>query len=301
MTKTYALLGDPVAHSLSPSFQNAALKAAGLPGTYGAHRVLAAGDLHAHCERVRRGELAGANITLPYKRAALDAADRATPLAVQLGVANTWYRDAGGAVVAANTDVAGVAATIQAFGISTGRVVVLGAGGASLAVLAAVVRRCHQLAVINRSFVQGSVVAATTCAWRPVGTLPVSAFGWERCATEQVLSQADLLVDATSLAHRNAAEATVAYRALPLEALPRTATVLSLSYGPGLAALRAEVPAACRVVDGLTMLLHQGALSYRLWNGHAPCLATMREALAAAAGEHVDAIGLCPAVFEYAS
>lgn len=301
MTKTYALLGDPVAHSLSPSFQNAALQAACLEGTYVTTRVRGAESLRPHAEALRTGALRGANITLPYKAEALGLADVGTPLATQLGVANTWYPDAEGRVVAANTDVAGFAATLQAFRVGTGRALVLGAGGASLAVLAGLVKRCHDLSVVNRSLVRASGVVALGCAWRPVGSLPIHAMAWERCATERAFAQADLVVDATSLAHLGRESAEEAYGALPFERLSPTATVLSLSYGPGLASLRARVPEGCRVLDGLTMLLHQGALSFQLWHGVAPCLETMREALAEAAGQPVTGIGLWPGVFDHTS
>ncbi len=145
------VLGDPVSHSRSPAIHEAGLRAAGISGEYTARRVDGDG-LRKAADQVRSGALTGANITTPHKHLAAEVADRRSELVSRLGAANTWWREPNGALVAENTDVAGVAYAFDQIGMPDS-VVVLGAGGAAAAALVAVdsFRDSAALAVSTRN------------------------------------------------------------------------------------------------------------------------------------------------------
>jgi len=134
-TRLFALLGDPVGHSLSPRFQNAALAALDLDGVYVALRAHAA-ELPGLLRGVALAG-GGGNVTLPHKALAAQVVDRTTPAVERTGACNTfWAED--GMVWGDNTDVAGVAAAVRLVlgGPPAGaRALLLGAGGAASAAL----------------------------------------------------------------------------------------------------------------------------------------------------------------------
>ena len=137
MSLRFVLLGHPVAHSLSPVIHRAAYEALALPHRY---ELLDAPDeaaLAAAVAELRHGAIAGANVTIPWKRAALALADRADPSASDVGAANVLLRAASGEVVAHNTDVLALAREIGERAPSVSAGLVLGSGGAALAAVAA--------------------------------------------------------------------------------------------------------------------------------------------------------------------
>lgn len=297
MTTIYALLGDPVARSLSPAFQNAALRRLGSGARYVARRVEDRRALERAAAELRAGELAGANITVPHKLAAFELADAASELAVAVGAANTWaVRD--GELVASNTDVAGVVATLEAWQLRPRAVVLLGAGGAAASVVAALRGRYQSLTVVNRTIANACDLATRACRASTGGARHHAVAWGERPALDAVAG-ADLVIDATSLAHRSPEAASAAYAALELRLLAPGATALSLSYGGGVSPFFEAVSDGVQRIDGLCMLLHQGARSFSLWTGAAPPLAVMRDALAEAAGRSASSIpiweGVCKA------
>lgn len=265
-TRVFALLGDPVSHSLSPRFQNAALHALALDGVYVALR----------CAPDEVGTLAGAlaraggggNVTVPHKSRAARAVERATDAVRRTGACNTfWLED--GRVWGDNTDVEGVAAAVEGL---LGRppagasVLLLGAGGAAAAALCALADAgAARVVVSNRTPGRAEALAA-----RFAGS------GARVVAGEPGGERFDLAVNATALGLRPGDP-------LPLEpdAGPPVGAALDLVYAPGetpwVRAMRARgVPAA----DGSEMLLRQGAAAFRRWWGVEPPLDAMRGALA---------------------
>ena len=151
-TRLLALLGDPVGHSLSPAFQNAAFAAAGVDGVYLALRC-GAGELPGLLRGIARAG-GGGNVTLPHKEAAAAAVDRRTEAVERTGACNTfWLRE--GAVWGDNTDVEGFSAAAEALlgaPPAGARVLLLGAGGAASAALASLTAQgAAQVVVANRS------------------------------------------------------------------------------------------------------------------------------------------------------
>ena len=279
MTKRFTLLGDPVAHSLSPCFQNAALRALGLNGEYTRTRVVDPEELVRLAEDVRRGALGGANITLPHKAAAAALADQLEPEVRALGVANTWYAREG-ALWAANTDVHGARMTVARVPLdAASRVAVFGAGGAAPAALLVLDDPDRDGLLVNRSLSRAEALLSRL--------KPHLKGRWQARAWGQVALDADLVVDATSLAHASQEVASAAWAA----ARVRGASAVSLSYGAGTRPFFESCAAGASALDGLTMLLHQGAASFERWWCREAPLVEMREALARAAGVPHDTIG----------
>jgi shikimate dehydrogenase len=263
------LLGHPVAHSLSPTFQNAALQAAGIPLTYEA-RDVASHDLAAVLRALTHEGAAG-NVTAPHKAAVAACCARLTPIAQRVGAVNTfWVED--GALVGDNTDVEGFHnAVVQLRGAAPAHatVAVLGAGGAAGAAVAAIAgwEGCTAR-VWNRTAER----ARALCARFPGVAIVVDS------AIDAVAGAA-LVVHATTVG--------VAQDAMPIDPslLPRGADVMDLVYRPGETLwVRAARDRGHRAADGLPMLIEQGALAFERWFGQVPNRAAMWAAMWAAVG-----------------
>lgn len=268
------LLGHPVAHSLSPTFQNAALLAAKLALRYEAldvdpdalPRVL--GEL--------RAEGGAGNVTVPHKTAVADACDALTDVARAAGAVNTFWHAADGRLIGDNTDVAGAAAALAAIRLGTAearapRIAVLGAGGAAAALVLAAVRVWPAARVRVWARRPGQ---AATLAERFPGHV-------ERAPTsEAALDSAALVVNATPLG-------LGVDDPLPCDvtALPRRAAVFDLVYGAKETAwVRAARGAGHDAHDGLAMLVEQGAAAFSRWFAVEPDRARMWAAVEARTG-----------------
>lgn len=275
------LLGDPVAHSKSPSFQNAGFRAIGSAHHYGVRQVDAAG-LEQAFDELRSGVLHGFNVTVPHKARALALADEATPIARRTGAANTyWCED--GVVRADNTDVAGVRASVAALGAGPGPAIVLGAGGAAAAAVVALAED-RALTVVNRSEERLTQLLEQLREPRATGMSWMDAIG-----AEALFAEASVIVNATSLglSERNAAEA--AFGTLPFA--KTRAAFLDLSYASEPTAFLALGPADVPKLDGATMLLHQGIAAFERWTGAEAPVPIMRAALAIALERRAGEIG----------
>jgi shikimate dehydrogenase len=260
------LLGHPVRHSLSPRFQNAALRAAGIPLTYEALDV----PPHALADVLRqlRAARAAGNVTVPHKAAMAMACDRRSVTATRTGAVNTFWCESG-QLVGDNTDVAGFRAlAISVLGHEPENAVVglLGAGGGAAA------------------------VCAVAEHW-PGTRVVVHARGHER--TEALADRFQGLVTLAASPSEAVRQATIVVNATPVgldgedfpvavNELPRDAAVMDLSYRAGetpwILAARA---AGHRAADGLEMLIAQGAEAFERWFGRPPDRNVMRAALAA--------------------
>lgn len=258
------ILGDPVSQSRSPSFQSAAIAAAGLQVRYEALRVAAA-NLRAFATRLA-GENAGGNVTVPHKCAFVELCSDVTSLAKRVGAVNTFWTE-NGALKGDNTDVAGFDAAAREILRSSPEgitVAIVGAGGAAAAALGAIEQWSGAKArIFSRRASQASELARRFQAFTSVETSAANA-----------LRGAKLIVNATPLGMKN--------DELPfdLSVAPDDAAILDLVYKPGGTELvrkarTAGIPAA----DGTTMLIEQGARSFEIWFGFAPDRGVMRAAL----------------------
>lgn len=254
------LLGHPVAHSLSPTFQNAALAAAGISLRYEALDVAPA-DLGAMAGLLADARAAG-NVTAPHKETFYAWCVRRTPLAQRVGAVNTFWTEPDG-LVGDNTDVGGFdAAVTRLLGRRPEalRVGLLGAGGAAAAVCAAVERWPDSDVRIHSRNSDRAEQLATRFA--PVTRAVRSEL--------HAIEGSDLVVNATPLGVEGAL--------MPVAPgmIPDTTAVLDLTYRRG----RTPFIKACRARglradDGLPMLVEQGALAFERWFGVAPDRAAM--------------------------
>jgi shikimate dehydrogenase len=260
------VLGWPVAHSRSPAMHNAALAALGL-GDWHYQRLPVPPEVFAETvQGLPALGFVGANVTIPHKEAALALADTATPEAAAIGAANT-LTFAGGAIHAANTDAPGLLAALPSS--PAGQVaLVLGAGGSARAAAYALrAAGAARVAVWNRTEERARALAEDLGVEVAIAPIP-----------------ADLLVNCTSVGLTGGG-----FKELPLaaDALRDYATVVDLVYRAGGTELVAQARRrGCTVVDGLEILVRQGALSFVAWTGHAAPLETMRVAAEGSITQH---------------
>lgn len=272
-----AVIGDPIGHSRSPQMHNPALQASGIDAQYIRVQVPVGSVAQAFRQFADCGFL-GVNITIPHKFEALDAVDVLDPLARQLGAVNTLaIRE--GKLHGYNSDGPGFLRSVkEAFGtdIQDLRVLIIGAGGGAGRAVAvqSALSGCRQLMLVNRSHEKAEAVAAEIFL---LGTrAETSVIPWQDDALRAALAKTDLIVNATSLGMKpNDA------RLLPADALLQRHLVFDMVYrADGRTPLLADAAAAgARTVDGLSLLLHQGAISFEHWFGHPAPLEVMREGL----------------------
>jgi shikimate dehydrogenase len=260
------LLGHPVAHSLSPRFQNAALERAGLALRYEALDV-PPGQLTATLATLARERAAG-NVTIPHKLAVAGACRRLSAVAQRVGAVNTfWHED--GALIGDNTDVAGFDAMArQLLGDRPAdlRVLLLGAGGAAAAVCTAVAGWAGARLMVWARRPEGAQALAARFRSVSVVLDPAAA-----------APSADVVVNATPVGLADDAQPVA------VDHLSRDAAVMDLVYRAGETAwVRAARAAGHRAADGREMLIAQGAHAFERWFGIAPDIAVMRRALAEA-------------------
>jgi shikimate dehydrogenase len=250
------VIGDPVAHSLSPRLHNAAFDALGLDWVSVAFPVRA-GMTAAALAGMRALEIAGLSVTMPHKEAAFEAVDEVTEVARRLGAVNCVTRR-DGALVGDSTDGAGFLAALRraaGFDPRGRRCLVIGAGGAARAVIVALADSgAEEVAVVNRTAVRAEKAAALA---GPAG----------RVASGEDVAQADLVVQATPL---GMAGGNGADDALPVDpsALHPGQVVVDLVYNPLETPLLAAARAAgADAVTGLGTLVHQAALALERWTG----------------------------------
>ncbi len=261
------VLGHPVAHSLSPRMQQAALDAAGIAVRYEAVDVAPA-TLESTLDALIAAEVWG-NVTVPHKAAVAARCAVRTPIAERTGAVNTFWVDRG-ALHGDNTDVAGFEVAVRHLLGRTPdglRVGLLGAGGAAAAVAAAVEGWTGAILLVHaRSLERVEALRRRFPGRITIGESP-----------ESVADQVDLLVNATPVG--------LAGESLPLDPIhiPRTTAVLDLTYRAGLTPwVRACRAAGHTADDGLRMLMEQGAHAFVRWFGTEPDRTAMWGALQAA-------------------
>lgn len=265
------LLGHPVAHSLSPRFQNAALEAAGLTSRYAVLDVMPSA-LAGAVSTVRENALGG-NVTIPHKAAFTTYCDVLTPLAQRTQAVNTFWIDEQQRLVGDNTDVGGFDALVRdVLGElpNDALVVLLGTGGAAAAVCAATERWTRASVMVWGRTPEHSRSLATRFPHVAVAPSP-----------EAGLRRAHIVVNATPVG-MGGSDATP----VEIAAVPDGAVVLDLVYRRSATPfVRGALARGLRAADGLVMLLEQGALAFERWFGIVPDRELMRRALAGPGAE----------------
>jgi shikimate dehydrogenase len=258
------LLGNPVSHSLSPTFQNAALRAANVPLLYEVLEVPGK-ELRPLFRELKKVSAAG-NVTIPHKVAVHDRCDELTDIAARVGAVNTFWFESG-RLHGENTDVGGFDAAARALlgGEPSGaRIALFGAGGAAAAVLAAIEGWTGaNVSIVARNAARADALA---CRFPDVARIEKSV--------KRALTDATLVVNATPIGQQDDGQP------VDVSKISRSTAVMDLVYRRGgtswvKAARERGNPAA----DGLTMLLEQGALSFQRWFGMEPDREAMRQSL----------------------
>ncbi len=266
-TRVAAVIGTPIAHSLSPVIHNAAFAATGLDWVYVALEV-AAGRAGVAVQAMRDLGLGGLSVTMPHKTEVAGAVERLSTEAIALGAVNcVAWED--GCLVGHNTDGAGFLDALRFdLGVEPAgrRIAVLGAGGAGRAVVWALAAAgAAEIVVVNRT--PARAVRAASLAGS-VG----------RVGTGADVTTADIVVNATSVGMAGPTEDDLP---VPVDVLHRGQVVADLVYRPLMTPLlRAATQCGATTLNGVGMLLHQAARAYTLWTGVEPPLDAMRSALA---------------------
>jgi shikimate dehydrogenase len=265
--KRLAVLGQPISHSRSPAMHGAALAELGLAAEWSYEAIDVSPRDFEDRVRAMQGEgFVGANVTVPHKLAALKLADEASAAALQIGAANTLSLDGG--IVADNTDATGFLDALS--GPPEGRrALVLGAGGSARAVVWALTTHGAAVGVWNRTEARAERLAAELGAT----ALP--------SAVQPALGGYDLIVNATTVGMGESGSRPDDLKGLPIDAdsLTETHQLVDLAYGPVETKLaRIARARGAEVVDGLEVLVRQGAASLRIWTGLEPPIEAMRRA-----------------------
>ena len=271
-TGILGVIGHPVAHSASPTMHNAALEAAGLDFVYVAFAVPPEGA-SAVGTAMRALNIRGLNVTVPYKQAVMTFLDEVSPEAQAIGAVNTIdHRD--GRLLGHNTDAHGILASLREDGglqHLPPKVVLLGAGGAARAILYALLAAAEveQIALLNRTTSRAEALAADLGADSRVTVGSI--------VEAQALAEAGLVINATSIGMEPHAGVS------PLgdgAGLHDGMVVVDIVYKPLATQLLQQARAAgARTVDGLGMLVHQGARAFELWTGVTAPVDVMRRAI----------------------
>jgi shikimate dehydrogenase len=274
------VIGWPVEHSLSPVMHNAAFEALGLGWQYDLLPV-PPGKLGAALADLHTGDFRGANVTVPHKSAVMPFLDEIDDAARVIGAVNT-ITVRGGRWRGYNTDAAGFARALREEGVQAPgqRALLLGAGGASRAVAYALAGVGCAVAIYNRTEKRA---AELVHALRGLGLdAPVAWVPDQATLEETDLACFDLLVNATAAGMWPNSEDTPWPEALTM---PSHWTVFDLVYNPlETRLLRQARQAGAKTIDGLGMLVWQGALAFELWTGREPPADLMRAAAFEALG-----------------
>ena len=278
------VLGDPVAHSLSPALQNAALDHSHLQMQYGRFHIRP-NELKEALELARTLEFVGLNLTVPHKVGACALVDELETEAREIGAVNTIAVRAG-RLLGFNTDGIGFARAVRSeFSVDLHdlRILILGAGGAARAIAGQCARAdCERLVIVNRNLEKAQELVAqlqpSLAGPRVLGPVArLEAVSWEERSIRFQLDHTDLVVNATPLG-LSPHDAAVLPATLLQPHLMVYDVVYSRQRTPLVAAAR---EAGARAADGLSMLLHQGARAFEIWFERDAPLDVMRAALSA--------------------
>ncbi len=277
--KQVGLIGYPVSHSLSPQMQQAAFDALGIEARYVLWETQP-GTLAQRIASLRSPGVLGANVTIPYKEDVVSLLDEYDAAAVKIGAVNTIVnRD--GRLVGYNTDAAGFIRALTdftgcAFDCHGKKAVILGTGGAARAAAVALLENgVGKLALLGRTYGRVDALVNHLRAMDS-GNKRVSGASLGGAEANRFLSVADLLVNATPVGLRMDDEVLL----VDIDLLQAGAFVMDMVFNSSQTQLlRAAHARGCHVLNGLAMLLYQGALAFELWTGRAAPVEPMRAAL----------------------
>jgi shikimate dehydrogenase len=276
------VFGDPVEHSLSPQIQNAALKFCKIDMQYARFHILP-DELRDAIDLIRKLEFIGVNLTIPHKISALKLLDVADDNVKCIGAVNV-IKIEGGKLRGFNTDGRGFARAIrEEFSVDLRdlRVMILGAGGAARAIaLQCAKENSERLVIANRSFEKAQKLADELRDFfsgpKVLGPVPrLQAVPLEEAAIRFQIGNLDLVVNATPVGLNRADASPIPARLLAPHLMVYD-TIYSAERTP---LVSAAIEAGARATNGLSMLLHQGALAFEIWFQREAPIEVMRKAI----------------------
>lgn len=280
MSLRFVLLGHPVAHSMSPVIHAAAYRALGLPHRYELVDVPDEAALERALGAIESGHIAGANVTVPWKRETFRLVKSRAPSAEGTGAANVVVRSADGSLVAHNTDIPALAGELARQRPGARRFVVIGAGGAALgAVQAARSLNAERVTVTARRW-QAELDATAWPHAAEFRALGAETVAWPEPGTESPFRAAcvaaDAVVQATSAGMHGAEPGHAVAEIVPWSELSSGTLAYDLVYNPSETEfLRRAAGQKLAHDHGLGMLVGQAALAFELWLGQSPPRAEM--------------------------
>lgn len=259
-TSLFGLIGNPVAHSLSPVMHNQAFAATGCNAVYLAFCV---SDPAAAIKSIKALNVKGLSVTLPHKVAVMECLDEIDRTAARIGAVNTIVHH-NGKLIGHNTDCQGAITALQTRTTLNGKsVAIIGAGGAARAIGFGLTKVAARLTVLNRTRKTGEQLAADLQA----DYLPL-----DECRPNRY----DILINTTPVGMHPHTDASP----MAKQALSKEMVVMDIVYNPlNTRLLKQAADRGCRIINGLDMFVFQGAHQFELWTGKQAPVEVMREAV----------------------
>lgn len=259
-TVLHGIMGNPVAHSLSPAMHNAAFTASGLNAVYVPFPV---SDVASAVAGFRSLGVRGVSVTIPHKQSIIQYLDEIDPVAKKIGAVNTLVIK-NGAIKGLNTDWIGANRALEErISLAKKKVLLLGAGGSAKAIGFGLIEAGAAVTIVSRTPASGKELAQLLdCPWRPLN--------------EITQLHGDILINATSVGMSPDDHNTL----VPRHILDGFSVIMDIVYSPlQTRLLKESQESGCCVVNGLAMLLYQGVAQFELWTGKEAPVEIMREAL----------------------
>lgn len=265
-TVVFAILGNPVSHSLSPVMHNTAMSEAGYNGVYHAFKVKNIGEA---VSGIKALGIRGASITIPHKVSVIEFLDKIDDTAEKIGAVNTVI-NRHGVLTGYNSDCLGaIKAILEKTAIKDKNVVIIGAGGAARAIGFGIISQGGRITILNRTVAKGERLARHLGAkFQPISNLKKTG--------------CQILINTTSVGMIPDANVMPVQR----ENLDKTMVVMDVVYNPLKTRLLREAEnIGCRTVDGVSMFVYQGAFQFELWTGKRAPVEVMKKAVLNALGK----------------
>jgi len=269
-TRLVGVIGDPVEHTVSPAMHNDAFRALGLDYLYVPFRVGKA-DLASAVHGIRSLGMRGVNVTIPHKMEIIQHLDRVDPLAAEIGAVNVVVSD-DGILTGYNTDAEGFLNVLMEHDVEPEgkNVVILGAGGAARAIAFALADRGANLIMLNRTPSNAARCAADVS--KATGQ-KVEVLALDNRRLADAMERGHVLVNTTSVGMYPSKDDSL----VPAELIRPHFVVADIVYNPHRTRLLADAEkAGARTINGLEMLIWQGALAFEKWTGKKAPVGIMR-------------------------
>lgn len=261
-TRLFCVFGNPVRHSKSPDIHNVNFQHYNMNAVYLAFEI---DNISKAIAAMKTLNIKGASVTIPFKESIMKFLDWIHEDAVAIGAVNTVI-NTDGKLLGYNTDHMAAILPLIPFGIQGKTVCIIGAGGAAQAVAYGIQKENGRLVIINRNKERGERLASKYAA----DFIPMEEAGRIKSV------QADIIINTTSLGMSPHMDVTP----FPTANLNHRMIVMDIVYTPLKTKLLYEAQnRGCKIIDGLSMFLHQGAAQFKLWTGETPDIELMRNVI----------------------